>query len=74
MQAKAKTEADIKHYSDMKHADYQRELLTDKYVQMRAAESMYHNLKVFYGEKLPSNTLGFPGINTQFNATVQSNL
>jgi len=50
---KSRSDTDIKHYEQMKYAEYMNKLLTREYVTIEIARSMMNNAKIYYGDKLP---------------------
>lgn len=57
---------DIEHYRNMKYAEYMNNLVSPGYVAIEIARSLANNTKIYYGDKLPSNSFALLGA-TKFN-------
>ena len=60
--SKRTAEIDVRHYENMKYAEYQNQLLTPGYVAIEVSKSVSNNTKIFYGDKLPQ-FFNIPGFN-----------
>jgi len=50
---KHKGQSDAEYYANMKHAEYQKQLLTKEYVMLETSRNLANNTKIYYGNSLP---------------------